>query len=367
LFSIAFFRLHLFLCSRASTALGRRFRGWHVHSEVKNQYLSIADVGEKLSILHNPLEKANLHKHIQHISVRGACQQPVYRADDELVAVALNRPWSESGYRSAPANLTITHQAIEKIVRPTGVHVLAIDRPQRLQSRTALTPTWPVEQRRHCTIIVYYNTDNPHLAIIIIIIIFHICIFSYQSINFGGEFIVQILNLLLIPKLKHKTKAISIYRRRIRRSKQRQTKQKSHRHRRQQQKHQHVMQAEQYAYSTIDVEAICEFWQTFDLPALQFLSFSFSTVRVLYFHVLISLVCFMKIFFHCLRDREENKTETPVFICDLELCNPCYNQAQEEANGLMPTPEIHTCNMLQLHLILTMYSFTDEACILAIV
>ncbi|XP_003377776.1 hypothetical protein Tsp_02001 [Trichinella spiralis] len=66
---IAFFRLHLFLCSRASTALGRRFRGWHVHSEVKNQYLSIADVGEKLSILHNPLEKANLHKHIQHISV----------------------------------------------------------------------------------------------------------------------------------------------------------------------------------------------------------------------------------------------------------------------------------------------------------
>ncbi|KAL1227501.1 Homeobox protein [Trichinella pseudospiralis] len=133
---------------------------------------------------------------------RGACQQPVYRAEDELVAVALNWPWSESGYRSAPANLTITHQAIEKIVRPTGVHVLAIDRPQRLQSRTALTPTWSVEQRRHCTII---NSD---------------------------------------------------------------------RQRRQQQNHQnseqqHVMQAEQYAYNTIDVEAICEFWKTFDLPALQ--------------------------------------------------------------------------------------------------
>ncbi|XP_003377775.1 conserved hypothetical protein [Trichinella spiralis] len=64
------------------------------------------------------------------------------------------------------------------------------------------------------------------------------------------------------------------------------------------------MQAEQYAYSTIDVEAICEFWQTFDLPALQ-------------------------------------------------LCNPCYKQAQEEANGLMPAPEIHACIMLQLHLILT--------------
>ncbi|KRX56040.1 Homeobox protein cut-like ceh-44 [Trichinella sp. T9] len=250
---IAFFRLHLFLCSRASTALGRRFRGWRVHSEVKNQYLSIADVGEKLSILQNPLEKANLHKHIQHISV-GACQQPVYRADDELVAVALNRPWSESGYRSAPANLTITHQAIEKIVRPTGVHVLAIDRPQRLQSRTALTPTWPVEQRRHCTIIVYYNTDNPHLAIIIIIIIFHICIFSYQSINFGA----QNKSDQYIQKKKKKKKQTK-----TNKAKEPQAKATAA------EASKHVMQAEQYAYSTIDVEAICEFWQTFDLPALQ--------------------------------------------------------------------------------------------------
>ncbi|KRY21052.1 hypothetical protein T12_6347 [Trichinella patagoniensis] len=233
------------------TALGRRFRGWRVHSEVKNQYLSIADVGEKLSILQNPLEKANLHKHIQHISV-GACQQPVYRADDELVAVALNRPWSESGYRSAPTNLTITHQAIEKIVRPTGVHVLAIDRPQRLQSRTALTPTWPVEQRRHCTIIVYYNTDNPHLAIIIIIIIFHICIFSYQSINFGAQ---NKSDQYIQKKKKKQAKTNKAEEPQAKATAAEASK--------------HVMQAEQYAYSTIDVEAICEFWQTFDLPALQ--------------------------------------------------------------------------------------------------
>ncbi|KRY93816.1 Homeobox protein cut-like ceh-44, partial [Trichinella pseudospiralis] len=261
------------------TALGQRFREWRVHSEVGNQYLSIADVGEKLSILQNPVEKANLH------SISSQCKrslsQPVYRAEDELVAVALNRPWSESGYRSAPANLTITHQAIEKIVRPTGVHVLAIDRPQRLQSRTALTPTWSVEQRRHCTIIVYYNTDNPHLAIIFIIIIFCICIFSYQNINFGGEFIVKKFEFVVDFKVKAQNNNEQyIQKKQSKKDKQNRTatgKGDSNRITKsskldnvdQNSEQQHVMQAEQYAYNTIDVEAICEFWKTFDLPALQ--------------------------------------------------------------------------------------------------
>ncbi|KRY70610.1 Homeobox protein cut-like ceh-44 [Trichinella pseudospiralis] len=259
------------------TTLGQRFREWRVHSEVGNQYLSIADVGEKLSILQNPVEKANLH------SISSQCKrslsQPVYRAEDELVAVALNWPWSESGYRSAPANLTITHQAIEKIVRPTGVHVLAIDRPQRLQSRTALTPTWSVEQRRHCTIIVYYNTDNPHLAIIFIIIIFCICIFSYQNINFGGEFIVKKFEFVVDFKVKAQNNNEQyIQKKQSKKDKQNRTatgKGDSNRITNkldnvdQNSEQQHVMQAEQYAYNTIDVEAICEFWKTFDLPALQ--------------------------------------------------------------------------------------------------
>ncbi|XP_003377821.1 conserved hypothetical protein [Trichinella spiralis] len=257
--------------------------------------------------------------------------------DDELVAVALNRPWSESSYRSAPANLTITHQAIEKIVRPTGVHVLAIDRPQRLQNRTALTPTWPVEQRRHCTIIVYYNTDNPHLAIVIIIIIFHICIFSHQSINFGVK--AQNKSDQYIQKKKKKKQT------------------KTNKAEEPQAKATAAEASKSSKLDNVDQSTSCKLnsTRTALLTWKRFVNFGKRSICP---H------CSTCTVFPCI---DLIGLETPVFICELELCNPCYKQAQEEANGLMPAPEIHACIMLQLHLILTMYSFTDEVCILAIV